>query len=445
MTPHQSHRITWPKPASLVAVACPVIALNVCLLPEVIAAFVLAVAREFQVAPDLIAIPLIVALAAALGRRASILPKRNSPWQVVPNLWGLIVAISGFLKSPCIKRAIGPFIELQRSAMRTPGSLLRYYSNDATLPKLLELLVHNPAGILLLRDEISGLFAMLRRSDREEERQFYIEGWAGDSPFTMDRIQRGTIHVPHLCISVLGGIQPDRLRAFIAESSNMGTLGDGFIQRFQCSVWPDQPSEYRYIDEPRDNEVDLQIDSIFHRIAAMPAEDPAEFHFDPDAQLVFADWFERLEIRVRTEKMPEVLREHLSKYRSLMPSLALILHVVEEDDPPVEIPMHRASRAIQLCEYFESHANRVYSGVIGSVNPGAELLALRIKEGKLGSRFTIRELSEKDWSNLNTPDKARAAVKTLEDAGWVRPVPREQNRAGRPSQAYDANPRIAEI
>ena len=150
----------------------------------------------------------------------------------------------------------------------------------------------------------------------------------------------------------------------------------------------------------------------------------------------------RLEIRIRQEDLIDILRSHLAKYRSLMPSLALLLQIAEEETG-YQIPFHRACRAIQWCEYLESHARRIYSCVTGAPNPSATLLAHRLKAGALGTRFSIRDLSQRDWSGLDTPELARSAVKALEDAGWVRRVPYEPTeKGGRPSEIYEMNPKI---
>src|ERR1019366_1142351 len=85
--------------------------------------------------------------------------------------------------------------------------LRRLIVNDATFEALHETMSENPAGILLIRDELTGWLNTLDKPGREGERAFALEAWAGDSSFTVDRIARGTIHVPHCCMSMLGGIQ----------------------------------------------------------------------------------------------------------------------------------------------------------------------------------------------------------------------------------------------
>jgi hypothetical protein len=77
---------------------------------------------------------------------------------------------------------------------------------DATFEKLHEILAQNPAGVLVIRDELTGWLAELDRLGRKGERAFFLQAWNGDSGFTVDRIGRGSIYVPAVCVSLLGNI-----------------------------------------------------------------------------------------------------------------------------------------------------------------------------------------------------------------------------------------------
>lgn len=79
----------------------------------------------------------------------------------------------------------------------------------------------------------------MERPGREGDREFYLEAWNGTGSYTFDRIGRGTIHVPALAVSVIGGIQPGKLQRYIAEALSDGGGADGLLQRLQLLVWPD--------------------------------------------------------------------------------------------------------------------------------------------------------------------------------------------------------------
>ena len=57
--------------------------------------------------------------------------------------------------------------------------------------------------------------------------------------------------------------------------------------------------------------------------------------FSDDAQAVFSAWLLAHENRLRNEEFPECLEAHLGKYPSLVPSIALILHLAEGHDGAV--------------------------------------------------------------------------------------------------------------
>ena len=71
----------------------------------------------------------------------------------------------------------------------------RLITQDATFECLHQVMADNPAGIFVIRDELTGWLASLDRQGREGERAFYLSAWNGDTPHTIDRIGRGSISV----------------------------------------------------------------------------------------------------------------------------------------------------------------------------------------------------------------------------------------------------------
>src|SRR6266446_10789291 len=127
-----------------------------------------------------------------------------------------------------------PFAAVSRD---TPPAERRYLVNDTTVEKLGELLNHNPNGLLLFRDELSGFLHTMERPGHENDRAFYCEAWNGTGAYTYDRIGRGTLHIRAACLSVLGGIQPGPLERYLREVF-AGRGDDGLLQRFQLTALP---------------------------------------------------------------------------------------------------------------------------------------------------------------------------------------------------------------
>lgn len=290
-----------------------------------------------------------------------------------------------------------------------PPKCPRLITVDATFEKLHEILSANPAGILLIRDELSGWLATLDKFGRESDRGFFLSAWGGDVGFTVDRIGRGSIHVEAVCVSILGGIQPARLRSYLSEALEDGPTNDGLFQRFQVLVYPDVIAEWHYVDRAPDRAAELAARNIFRRLALMDVDFPANLRFAPDAQELFVIWLTDLERRVRTFGMHPALVSHLAKYRSLMPSLAALFELADADDNAALISLEHARQAAAWCEYLESHARRIYSMLISPERQAAAELGRRIQAGwkRTEGLFSLRDVYRNEWRGLSTPEAVR--------------------------------------
>ena len=287
----------------------------------------------------------------------------------------------------------------------------------------------------MIRDELTGWLAGLERQGREQERAFFLECWNGDAAFTIDRIGRGSVHVPHACISLFGGIQPARLRDYLADAMRDGPSNDGLMQRFQLMVWPDIPPAWRYVDRQPDTNALECAAQVYRRMAALDAGNPLRLQFDDEAQTLFEQWLTDLEQRIRGEEVAPAMQAHLAKYRSLMPSLALLFALA--DGQTDSVPISHARLACDWCEYLETHANRVYSSQARPEHHAAIALSRRLAKGwkREEGFFTVRDVYRNGWAALDSPDAARGALLVLEEYGWVRRETDTQT-PGRPSETY---------
>ena len=100
----------------------------------------------------------------------------------------------------------------------------------------------------MYRDELMGLLRSFDKQGHENDRSFFLEGWNGKNDYIFDRIGRGTIRIPSICISLLSSIQPGPFTQYVNQSIKGSSQDDGFLQRLQLSVWPDaqiRMEEYR--------------------------------------------------------------------------------------------------------------------------------------------------------------------------------------------------------
>jgi len=479
------------------------------LLPVALRAWIADVSDRAQCSMEFPAVGAVVVLAAIVGRKVAIRPKQQDVWTVVPNLWGLAVGRPGVLKTYALEQAVAPLdrlaaearerhdlaledhkrellvIEAKKDAAKkalhkaaakpgasdavlrelaggatanaeiTPPVERRYSTNDTTVPKLGELLSANSNGMLVYRDEVMGFLRTLDMQGHESDRAFYLEAWNGTGSFTYDRIGRGTVHIPAVCLSMLGGIQPGPLVSYLRRSTN-GEGDDGLISRYQLAVYPDQDRPFKVVDRKPDVgaknrafDVYRTLDNLDPEAIGAEADDRGGIpflHFSPDAQEYFYLWWEALEAKLRTSESPAI-ESHLSKYRSLMPSLALLLHLVDLVDTDPSRPIRKgpvslaaARRAAEWCDFLEEHARRIYQSALDGDPEAAVHLSERIKQS-LPSPFTYRQVVQKGWAGLSTTEDVKRAVGILEDRGWVKVVEEQAGpQGGRPSTQVWINP-----
>ncbi len=155
---------------------------------------------------------------------------------------------------------------------------------------------------------------------------------------------------------------------------------------------------------------------------------------------MFFAWLLDHENRLRNEEMPECLEVHLGKYPSLVPSIALILHLSEGNSGPVDCTS--TTKAIGWAKYLEAHAKRLYAPIVGADFVSAKALARKIKTKSLCEEFRLRDVYRKGWAYLSTSDEAKLAAEILEDHNWI--YSRQQETPGRTATTYVANPLIWE-
>ncbi len=197
---------------------------------------------------------------------------------------------------------------------------VRYRTNDSSYEAIGALLVSNPSGLLVERDE---LVSLLKHLDREEQcvaRGFYLSGWSGTQPYTFDRITRGHVHVEAVCIGVLGNTQPTKLAEYVRRANADGAGGDGLIQRFGLLVWPDEPVGWQNVDEWPDSAKREVVWRIFERVSKLTGTEALRLgaelgqfdkiphvRFDEGAAREFLDWRTGLERRLRSDELSPAL------------------------------------------------------------------------------------------------------------------------------------------
>lgn len=462
-------------------------------LPGTLRGFVRDISERMQCPPDFAAMGAFVMMATIIGRKVGMRPMRRNDWTVIPNLWGAVVGNSGVMKSPTLGAALSPVKKLQAreyevfnaaiaayaeqaeitklqktvnkaeakktlskdktadvkgllkpDAVEDAPILKRFITNNASYEALGELLMENPNGLLVEADEIIGLLKQLDAGGQEVARSFYLTAADGDKGYTFDRILRGKgLHIPALCLSIIGGIQPGVLAEYVRQATGGGAGADGLLQRFGLMVYPDISPDWHEVDRYPDSDARLAVSQLAERLDSMSHEDVGAevdlyggvpfLRFDDAAQVLFSEWRAALEHRLRSGEEHPAIVSHLSKYRKLIPSLALINHLCDARDCGA-VTETALLRAIAFSEYLESHARRIYSYATRPDIDAAKTLLKRLAGGKLPTPFKARDVYIKGWTGLETPQKAQSAIDLLREYSHLTEY--EQVTGGRPTRMY---------
>jgi len=487
----------WPTPEPIPSGLLPVDPFDFALLPESIRPWVADIAERMQCPPDFPAVAAMVALSSVIGRKACIKPKRRDDWAVIPNLWGVVVGRPGVMKSPALSEVLRPLDRLDIDARQKFGEMVdghnaakkvnelsakdaerkaadlvkkgskaeaeqllrdtptddagpaqrRYKVTDTTVEALGEILIDNPWGTLAYRDELNGLLRCLDKEGQEGARAFYLQGYDGNQNYTFDRIGRGKyLHIPAVCIAMLGGIQPGKLEAYIRDAVKGGAGDDGLLQRFGLLVWPDVAGEWINVDRWPDTPAKNLAYETFRRLDNLEPDtstdepEPAAHRFDDDAQEIFEAWRAELEAELRAGDHHPAMESHLSKYRKLVPAIALVCALADRETTVSKVSL---LRALGWIEYLRSHAARAYGAGTRADTQAATALLKRIRRGDVVSGFKARDIYMKGWSHLSSADDARHAAEMLADLQYLRRVDVSTGtNGGRPTTSYLIHPSV---
>ena len=526
-----------PKPKPISQTLPPVKTLTSAMMPKLLWDYASNSAERLSVPIEYVLMPLMVSLGSLIGTKLSIYPKMYDNWEVVPNFYGAIIGNPSSKKSPSLSDGLKPLshlvalaknkydedklehdtqkelnkhmtkaaekqlsdlakklttqtdddAEINQEDLKAKAQELaeskqsdelipeikRYVTDDGTIESIGELESKHKNGMLVKRDELTGWLASLESESNQQARSFYLEGFNGLGSFQVDRIGRGSVFIDTHCLSVIGGIQPDKLEYYLSKTMK-GLGNDGLIQRFQLMVYPDPLPNSKERDLPPDRQSRDAIYNLFETIDSMqlgdfmryganPIDDYHKrpyYRFTDEAYQVFMSWYDALKLRAG-EAEHSIIAEHLIKYAKTVPSLALVFHLVdciEHGTSLGAVNINALRAALAWCDVLESHMMRIYSTVTDSSNIKASYLADKImkmvKKGAdktdttdwISHGFTARQLIRKGWKGLTDADDVLNALEILVENDWLswQEIP-STGRGGRPTERYSINSRLIEL
>ena len=243
--------------------------------------------------------------------------------------------------------------------------LLRVHVEDATVESLAPILMRNPRGVMLIRDELSAWVesANQYKNGRGSDRQFWLSNWAG-VPACIDRKQQPVpVIIPHPFVGVVGGIQPDLLGVL----GNPRGRADGSIDRILFAYPEERPVAGWTWDELGEEALAPWRECVQGLLALNMEPGPHGLRpflvgLAADARPGWSELMNGLAREMNADGFAPHLRGPWAKF-GVYARLALIIHFIRfvaKDAPDQHVDTESIRRAGLLVAYFQSHARRVY-------------------------------------------------------------------------------------
>ena len=334
-----------------------------------------------------------------------------------------------------------------------PGNFIepRLYATDPTIERLAALLQVRPRGMMLIRDELSGLFANMGRYSGGSDRPFWLEAWNGGR-HVVERVS-GSIAIDHLLVGVIGAFQPDKLaRAFGGDE-------DGMYGRF-LYAWPSAP-DYRPLSNEA-AEVEPELQNALTALIRLPAENaegifvPQAVWLSDDAIAVFEEfrkWVDKAKAGFDGHERQWLVKGETTVLR-LAGTLAYMAWAIALGAPstngldgitgslePKTIDKQFVIAAIRLWrDFFWPHARAALRQIGLSDRHRNARRVLRWIKANGKNEVSREEIRREALGQRLDAEQTQDLLDGLEKAGWVK---KEATRtAGRPKLRWLINPKL---
>lgn len=325
---------------------------------------------------------------------------------------------------------------------------------DTTIEALVTTAAQNPRGLLNTRDELSGWYSsMTRYAGESSDRPIWLEAYGGRK-YISDRVKNEGVPVvvEHFSVSLLGGIQPERLRMALHEGKE--AVRDGLQPRF-IPVWPEHKERNWTEGVEEDNGAYMALSCLadlpmLHKEGELAR--PVSVPFSAEARKIFADWYESK--TARDGATYGLISDSFGKAEGHVARLALVFEhlwfaqpLSEFDPPPAEISAEAVRAAIRFREeYLKPMQIRTYS-MHGRSETEINAMAIadfirKHEPDYITARMMVREHV---LPGTVSTEKVNEAIEYLLTMKWLLPMEKDDrkgSKGGRPSLKFPVNPAL---
>jgi hypothetical protein len=367
------------------------------IFPDPIQAYIIQNQKTLNHSIDYMGSSLLWLIALCIGNSCKVEVKTG--WQESANLWMGLIGRAGLGKTPSINAMIFPIEKKNAFEIKHYQNEYRKWKeyeklttkekkdheevkepirkqfivNDVTIEALADLHEENENGVAVFKDELNGWLKDMNKYKPGSDLEFWLSCWSGKTA-TLTRKTAKSSFIEMPLMPVLGGIQP----GIFSQISTSENKDNGFLDRLLLS-YPEKEIEHynrnsiepeviewyeayicQFYDNMKNHVLEYKFDSICPKIV----------RFDKQADDEWERIFNNLSDMQNSDEVNEYVKSMLSKQKSYVPRLALILHCLYAYDTGKGfgwIDKQTMLAAEKLSNYFIAMSKKIKISMIESM------------------------------------------------------------------------------
>lgn len=313
-----------------------------------------------------------------------------------------------------------------------------FIMDDTTTEALAIYMAENNETMAIFSTE-GGIFqTMAGRYEKGINIDLYLKAHSGD-PFSVHRIGREAKTMQSPCLTMCLTVQPDVIREI---GKNEQFKGRGLLARFLYSCCKSQVGyrqrQVKAIPEPILNRYRQHIFSLMEIPQA-----GHEIKFTPEAQAIWDEFYNDIEIDMRPGGSLEYLADWGSKLPGAVARIAGLLHFAEHGADTVNknISVNIVSASCVIGAYLKEHALATFGLMQADQRIESAKKILSYIKRQQPDNFKGRDILR--HSNFKTMDDVFPGLKILTERGFIMETEVSRSGPGRPEAiTYMVNPKL---
>jgi hypothetical protein len=327
-----------------------------------------------------------------------------------------------------------------------PFVVPRLHISNSTIEKIAVLLQARPQGVVLICDELAGLFLNLARYSGGTDREFWLEAWNGKR-YVVERMGRSAVDIDHLLVGMTGGFQPDKLaRSFEGDA-------DGIYARV-CFSWPSEAGYQKLTNTVE--EIEPEFENTLIRLIDLATFAEGRLiirHVALTAEAITAFEQFREFVYLKKSGLDGREREWWAKTPAHVLRLAGTLAYLDwareaasktsANPEPSGIEARFVVGAVKLVtDYFGPHAQAALRqiGLTERHTKARKVLRWLRAERTPDSEVSIEDIRVGALGRTVDAEGTVELIDTLLRAGWFRKAQTQKTCRGRPARRWQINP-----